>query len=147
MRLIKQERFRKSVLGLAVLFFVSLCFTVSSPAFAQNENENRKGALSDYQRLEGKWQRPDGGYILELKEIGKDGTLKAAYFNPRPINVFKAEWNCTKDIINVFVELRDVNYPGSKYSLQYHPKTDRMKGTYYQAVHGDTYDIEFVRIK
>ena len=85
--------------------------------------------------------------ILELKEIGKDGTLKAAYFNPRPINVFKAEWNHKQDIINLFVELRDVNYPGSKYNLQYDPKTDRMKGTYYQAVHGETYDIEFVRIK
>ena len=142
-----QERFRKSILRWAVLFLISIPFTVSSPASAQNENENRKGTLSDYKRLEGKWKRPDGGYILQLMEIGKDGTLKAAYFNPRAINVFKAEWNSKQDIINVFVELRDINYPGSKYSLQYDPKTDRMKGTYYQAVHGETYNIEFVRIK
>lgn len=142
-----QERSRKSVFKSAVLFFVSLCFAISSPAWAQNENGNRDGALSDYQRLEGKWQRPDGGYILQLMEIGKDGTMKATYFNPRPINVFKAEWNRKKNTINVFVELRDINYPGSKYNLQYDPKADRMKGTYYQAVHGKTYNIEFVRTK
>lgn len=129
------------------LFFVSIFFTVSSPVSAQNGNENIKGVLSDYKRLEGRWQRPDGGYILHLMEIGKDGTLKAAYFNPRPINVFKSEWNRKQDIINLFLELRDVNYPGSKYNLQYDPKTDRMQGTYYQAVHGETYDIEFVRTK
>jgi hypothetical protein len=83
--------FRKLVLRWAVLFLVSISFTVSSHAAAQNENESTKGALSDYRRLEGKWQRSDGGYILKLKEMGKDGTLKATYSNPRSINVFKAE--------------------------------------------------------
>ena len=99
------------------------------------------------QRLIGRWLRPDGGYVLELKEIGKDNTLKAAYFNPQPIKVFKAEWKSKQGIIKIFVELRDVNYPGSKYSLQYDPKTDRLKGTYFQAVYGETYDVEFVRDK
>ena len=143
----RKARFRKSVTEWTVLFMLAISFTVSSSVWAQNENDNRTEALPDYQNLEGKWQRPDGGYILELKEIGKDGTLKAAYFNPRPIDVFKAEWNYKQDTINVFVELRDVNYPGSKYNLQYDPKVDRMKGTYYQAVHSETYDIEFVRMQ
>jgi hypothetical protein len=146
-RMMREERFGESVFGWALILLIAISFTVSSPASAQNKNENGKGTLSEYQRLEGKWQRPDGGYILELKEIGKDGTLKAAYFNPRPINVFKAEWKRKQDIIKVFVELRDVNYPGSKYNLQYDPKTDRMKGTYYLAVYGETYNIEFVRMK
>jgi len=101
----------------------------------------------DEQSLAGRWVRPDGGYILELKEIGKDGTLKAAYFNPQPIKVFKAEWNRKQDGINVFVELRDINYPGSKYNLRYDPKIDKLKGTYFQAVYGETYDVEFVRAK
>jgi hypothetical protein len=99
------------------------------------------------QCLIGRWIRPDGGYVLELKEIGKDNTLKAVYFNPQPIKVFKAEWKGKQGIIKVFVELRDVNYPGSKYNLQYDPKTDRLKGTYFQAVYGETYDVEFVRDK
>ena len=145
--MIREERFRKLVLGWAMLFLLSLSFTVTSSVSAENKNDSRKEVLPDYKRLEGKWQRPDGGYILELKKIGKDGTLKAAYFNPRPINVFKAEWKYKEDTINVFVELRDVNYPGSQYNLQYDPKADRMKGTYYQAVHGETYDIEFVKMQ
>jgi hypothetical protein len=101
----------------------------------------------DEQHLIGRWVRPDGGYILELKEIRKDGKLMAAYFNPQPIKVFEAEWNRKRGTINVFVELRDVNYPGSKYNLQYDTKTDKLKGTYFQAVYGETYDVEFVRAK
>jgi uncharacterized protein (DUF2147 family) len=99
------------------------------------------------QRLLGHWLRPDGGYILELKEVGKDGTLKAAYFNPRPINVARADWKRKQSVITVFVELRDVNYPGSKYNLEYDPKTDRLKGTYFQAIQRQTFDVEFVRAK
>jgi hypothetical protein len=99
------------------------------------------------QRLAGRWVRPDGGYILELKEIGKDGDMKAAYFNPQPIKVFKAEWKRKQGIITVFVELRDINYPGSKYNLRYDPKNDKLKGTYFQAVYGETYDVEFVKAK
>ena len=71
----------------------------------------------------------------------------AAYFNPRPINVFRTEWNRKQGVITVFVELRDVNYPGSKYNLQYDPKSDHLKGTYFQAVERQTFKIEFVRVK
>jgi len=101
----------------------------------------------DEQRLTGRWVRPDGGYILELKEIKKDGSLNAAYFNPRPINVARAELSRKDGRIAIFIDLRDVNYPGSKYNLQYDAKTDRLIGTYFQAVQGETYDIEFVRAK
>jgi len=53
------------------------------------------------------------------------GKLKAAYFNPRPINVAKAEWRSMAGRIQIFVELRDVNYPGSTYTLIYDPEKDR----------------------
>jgi hypothetical protein len=102
---------------------------------------------ADLQRLDGRWVRLDGGYVLELREIRKDGKLKASYFNPKPINVFSATWSRKEGKINVFVELRDVNYPGSTYTLQYDPKSDRLKGTYFQAVEKQTFDIEFVRAK
>lgn len=138
----------KKLIAVAFILFVLLGFSVTfytlviaaAPDTAQTPKE------IDAQRLQGRWQRPDGGYVLELKEIKKDGNLEAAYFNPRPIKVSKAEWNRKKGVINVFVELRDFNYPGSKYNLQYDPKTDRLIGTYFQAVHGDTYDVEFVRV-
>src|SRR5512141_573389 len=42
-------------------------------------------------RLAGTWVRPDGGSFPQLKEIKTDGSLKAAYYNRRPINVGRAE--------------------------------------------------------
>jgi len=95
--------------------------------------------------LEGSWVRPDGGYILELKNIAEDGTLAAAYYNPRPINVFQAFWATDDGKLAVFVELRDINYPGSKYSLRYDPADDLLKGFYFQAIEQQTYAVEFLR--
>ncbi|MRR59001.1 MAG: hypothetical protein EG824_12430 [Deltaproteobacteria bacterium] len=91
--------------------------------------------------------RPDGGYVLELKQIGNDGSLQAAYFNPRPINVSRAELRRKDGKITVFVELRDVNYPGSTYSLHYDPKTDRLTGIYFQALQRQLFEVEFERFK
>lgn len=102
---------------------------------------------ADPQRLVGRWVRPDGGYILELREVAKEGSLKAAYFNPRSINVARAQWRRKDGTLTVFVELRDVNYPGSTYTLQYDPASDRLKGDYFQAVEKQTFAIEFVRSK
>ena len=102
---------------------------------------------ADAQRLVGRWVRPDGGYILELREVAKEGSLKAAYFNPRSINVARAQWKRKDGTLTVFVELRDVNYPGSTYTLQYDPASDRLKGAYFQAVENRTFAIEFVRTK
>lgn len=69
---------------------------------------------------------PMGGYVLELKEIGKDGALKAAYFNPRSINVEQARIRSSEGDISLFIKLRDANYPGSTYTLRYDPKADRL---------------------
>ena len=116
-------RLWKSTLRWAVLLLVATSLICPSYAAAQSADGSTKAALSDFKRLEGKWQRPDGGYILELKEIGKDGTVKAAYFNPRPINVARAELKRRDGMLTVLVELRDMNYPGSKYNLQYSDAT------------------------
>jgi hypothetical protein len=134
-----------SMVMLLVLFDVAIAIqTWTMAAAADTPQSVRK---IDEQSLVGRWVRPDGGYVLELRDIKKDGKLKASYFNPRSINVFHAEWSRKEGKINLFLELRDVNYPGSKYTLQYDPASDRLKGTYFQAVQGETYDIEFVRSK
>ncbi len=103
------------------------------------------GTQPDPQRLIGRWVRPDGGYILQITEAGVAGTLKAGYFNPRPINVAKAEWRIKDGALTVFIELRDVNYPGSTYTLTYEAASDRMRGSYYQAVEKQTFAVEFMR--
>jgi uncharacterized protein (DUF2147 family) len=130
---------------LLLLFTVSGAFHALSMAAAADTPQS--AGKNDGQRLLGHWLRPDGGYVLELKEIGKDGSLKAAYFNPQPINVAQAELSRKDGKLTIFIELRDINYPGSKYNLQYDPKTDRLIGTYFQALQGATYNVEFTRAK
>ena len=98
-------------------------------------------------KLIGRWFRPDGGYVLELSDCAPDGVLMAAYFNPRPINVARGEWKLQDGQLRVFVELRDVNYPGSTYTLAYDPATDRLAGVYFQAVQRQRFEVEFQRTR
>ena len=140
-----------NVKGLISIFILLLplnaSITLYAPTMVAAADTKQSTNKINEQRLVGRWVRPDGGYVLELRDIKKDGKLKASYFNPRSINVFRAEWSRKEGKINLFVELRDVNYPGSKYTLQYDPASDRLKGTYFQAVQGETYDVEFQRAK
>jgi uncharacterized protein (DUF2147 family) len=143
-RIMTRRRFRMLTQGFMAILFAAI-FSLQSAAWAADGSG--KAMTVDYERLAGKWVRPDGGYILELKEIGKDGRLKASYFNPRPINVAQAEWRRMGDRVQVFVELRDVNYPGSTYTLIYSQEKDLLEGYYFQAVQGQTYTIQFMRTK
>jgi hypothetical protein len=97
--------------------------------------------------LQGRWTRPDGGYVLEIKGVAADGKLDAAYFNPRPIHIAEARASREGSTIRVYIELRDENYPGSTYNLVYDPQSDRLSGDYYQAVARQRYPIYFVRMK
>lgn len=89
--------------------------------------------------------RLDGGYVLALSDFAADGLIQAAYFNPGPINVARAEWKHQEGYLVVFVELRDVNYPGSTYTLAYDPATDRLAGIYFQAALQQQFDVVFQR--
>jgi uncharacterized protein (DUF2147 family) len=144
-RIMTLRRFRMWTSGCMTVILFSAILSLQAAAVAADGNG--KTMTADYERLAGKWLRPDGGYILELKEVGKDGSLKASYFNPRPINVAKAEWRRMGDRLQVFVELRDLNYPGSTYTLIYSPEKDLLEGYYFQAVQGQTYTIQFMRAK
>ena len=101
----------------------------------------------EFEKLKGKWLRPDGGYILEIRSATAEGKLEAGYFNPGPINVARAEWQRKDGNLQVFVELRDVNYPGSTYTLKFSDSEDRMTGNYFQAAQGENFAVEFVRQK
>ena len=81
-----------------------------------------------FDRLKGRWLRPDGGYVLEIAEIDVGGKMIARYFNPRPINVSRAEAAQEGTTTKVFIELRDTNYPGSTYTLTYDPKERSAQG-------------------
>jgi len=95
--------------------------------------------------LSGRWQRLDGGYVIEVGNVQPEGRLEAAYFNPRPIKVSRAEWHRSNDELHVFVELRDTNYPGATYNLRYLPATDQLAGDYFQPLHQQTLRVNFLR--
>ena len=114
---------------------------------ASNQPTSATAANPSFTKLQGKWLRPDGGYILEIRSAAADGQLEAAYLNPRPIHVAKAGASRDGENLKVFVELRDVNYPGSTYTLAYDPPTDQLKGIYYQAALGQQFEVYFQRIQ
>jgi uncharacterized protein (DUF2147 family) len=101
-------------------------------------------AAHGFQPLIGRWRRPDGGYVIDIRGIDADGKIDAAYFNPRPINVARAEASQDVDDLKVFIELQDVGYPGATYSLVYNPSQDVLEGLYYQPTAGQTFEVVFV---
>lgn len=125
---------RRRSLGVAVLALLS----AATVAFAADQG---------FEKLEGRWRRADGGYVLDIRKVRPDGAMDAAYLNPRPINVSKAQATRDGATVRVFVELRAPNYPGSTYTLTYDSKRDELYGVYYQAVEGRSFDVVFARIK
>jgi hypothetical protein len=102
---------------------------------------------SQFAELVGRWERPDGGYVLEFRSVDANGKIEAAYFNPGPIRIESAKVRNDASITKVFVVLRDVNYPGCTYDLIWDKKTDQLYGKYFQAAMQQTYDVAFARLK
>ena len=119
-----------------------ILFTNNSEDVLQS---NKKTA--DKNLLVGDWIRTDASYLLKIIKVSLDGILEAQYFNPKPINVGKAFWEESHGNLEITVELRDVNYPGSTYTLSYLPDRDILAGDYYQAVQGLNFYVEFSRSK
>lgn len=146
----QRSQFNKTLFLCLILGFFSLSsawLPQEGIAYAAAEKTVKSAEPVDSKRLEGRWLRPDGGYVLQLKDIKKNGSLTATYLNPKPINVSKAQIDLKNDKLTLFVELRDVNYPGSTYTLDYDSAADRLKGNYFQAALNQTYEVEFERIK
>jgi len=109
------------------------------------ELANKK--TEDKNTLIGDWVRTDADYLIRITAINNDGTMTAQYFNPNQINVGRANWEQSYGNLKIIVEMRDVNYPGSTYTLNYLPDRDILAGEYYQAVEGLTFYVEFTRNK
>jgi hypothetical protein len=126
---------------------VVVLFVYGIALAGQDQNEQENSGFTAAKLLEGRWLREDGGYILDLQDIRPDGSLKAFYFNPRQINVHEANWKFEDERLLLYVELRDVNYPGSNYTLMFRASQDLLWGSYFQAVQKQTMDVKFVRMK
>ncbi len=98
-------------------------------------------------KLAGKWERPDGGYVLEIKGIDASGKADVAYYNPDPINVSRAAAWRDKGTSKIVVELNDTGYPGCTYTLEHNAQTDQLVGQYFQAAQQATYEVVFSRLE
>lgn len=115
------------------IFALLLGLCIVADAEAQNE----------FKELIGRWVRNDAGYEIEIKSINAEGKIEADYYNPRPINVSVAKATRENTRIKIFIELRDVGYPGSTYTLVYVPKHNVLVGLYYQANLGQYFEVFF----
>ena len=95
--------------------------------------------------LKGAWVRPDGGYMILIRSTGENGQLEAMYYNPNPLPFAKAQASRSGATLSAFFELQAGGYAGSTYHLTYDAASDRLKGTYYQAVVKQKFDVYFVR--
>jgi len=108
-------------------------------------DSNRSTNSNDFQKLIGKWVRPDGGYVLDIKSISPDGKIEMAYLNPNPINVSKAQTKIKEGIINIFIELRDQYYPGNYYTLTFDSQNKRLVGVYHHLGLNQDFDVYFIQ--
>jgi hypothetical protein len=130
-----------SVIALAIILLI-VFLTNSSKDTVTSERKSVDKSL-----LVGDWIRTDGSYLIKINNVNEDGTLEAQYFNPKPINVESAKWEEYHGNLKITIVLRDQNYPGSTYSINYLPDGDFLAGEYFQAVERSTFYVEFARNK
>ena len=146
---------RKLFVSLGILAGLTIVVVVLLVVKSGRETERKSAAPAitpraqepNTQRLIGSWMRTDGGYIIAVRRVEPEGRVDAAYFNPRPINVSRAEAAVKGNTAKLFIELRDEGYPGSTYTLEYDSTNDVLAGVYFQAVLQQNFNVMFVRLK
>ena len=123
----------------AICFFAVL-WLGGGAAMAQSIEQNSPDMLA----IQGRWIRTDAPYVIELRH-SQDGSLQAAYFNPRPIHVGKTDFAEQGGLLQIMIELQDVNYPGSTYVLSYDRPQDLLRGIYFHPATKQSYEVGFVR--
>jgi uncharacterized protein (DUF2147 family) len=135
----------KYILLMLMLIITFACSSCKKDAGTMSSTNSYSS--NEFEKLLGKWQRPDGVYTIDIRSIDPNsGKIDAAYFNPNPINVGHAQLRQESGNLNLFLELRDTGYPGCTYKLTYDRQSDQLKGVYYQAAVQESYDIYFTRL-
>lgn len=140
-----------AILLVAALFLAAaagyLFFTPSEKAAAPPTPAGKDFTAQQQEALLGKWRRPDGGYVIQVREIDENGQATVAYYNPNPINVARAMVLTHGTRTGLFVELQDRGYPGATYELEYNGQQDLLAGVYHQPAAGGSFNVIFVRIE
>jgi hypothetical protein len=116
-----------------------------APAASSISEASISASPASFASLPGRWVRPDGGYVISIKSVDAGGKLDASYANPNPLPFYAATATVDGGALKIFFELRAGGYNGSTYTLNYDVAGDRLKGTYYQAVAKQTFEVVFVR--
>ena len=105
----------------ATALYLSLAALVSgtfpAAAVAQVAPKAQIQSESAFGALPGRWVRPDGGYVINIKSVDAGGKLDAAYANPNPLPFARAEAAWDGKAIKLFFEIRAGGYNGSTYTL------------------------------
>jgi uncharacterized protein (DUF2147 family) len=131
----------------ATILVLSCGQPAESPRETTDSTAPAAATPADYQPLVGRWARTDGDYAIEIRRINAGGKTDVAYFNPRPINVARAEASRDGGVLRLFVELRDAGYPGCLYKLTFDKSAGTLSGTYFQAAQNETYQVTFEKAK
>jgi uncharacterized protein (DUF2147 family) len=139
-----------SVRCLLIALLHGLALSVSG-AFAQSAASvpalAASGPQGAFNALVGRWVRPDGGYVIDIKAVDAAGKLTASYANPNPLPFCTAEAARDGNALKLYFELRAGGYNGSTYRLAYDAASDQLKGVYYQAVAKQQFEVAFARAK
>jgi hypothetical protein len=142
---------------LFVILFLVLC-TQSLQLSARNKTPNANGTLEhsssmerskkhDKNLIKGIWGRTDGAGEINISEVLDNGLLKATFCNPKSINIEKAVWTNSSDVLRIYILFREDNYPGSSFTLNYMAEKDLLLGMYFDALANESQTVTFKRVK
>ena len=137
--------------GLARFLCLALALVPLFEAGAQGTAPAAKGAAatpaagSPLDVLKGSWVRPDGGYVIAIRNVGPNGQLDAMYYNPKALPFAKAQALQVGGALRAVFELQAGGYAGSVYELTYDAANDRLKGVFRQVVVRQTFEVTFLR--
>jgi hypothetical protein len=143
----EKNLFQNGKTAVTAMFAFALMVLILGDVCLPSKSLAASGNVADFNVLVGKWVRPDGGYIIQVREINADGTVGAGYFNPREIHVAEAKVSVQKGLLKLHMRLEGKGYPGSTYDLYYYAERDALAGFYYQATIDQTFQVVFVRQK
>lgn len=133
--------------SIGLVLVLALTLGPAHPSFAQGPAPKVAAGAMDPAVLKGAWMRADGSYIIVIRKVGPGGDLTAMYFNPNPLPFARARASQEAGTLRASFELQAGGYNGSTYALSYDPASDRLVGTYFQAVAKQKFDVHFVRQK
>ncbi len=126
----------KQLIYISILFLLLAIPAIASEPLPDPETQGK---------FIGHWIRPDGGYVIYVREVRPDGSVDAGYFNPKEIHITEANVSVWKGFNQLFIKLEDKGYPGSTYTLYYYAEKDQLAGFYYSAAVKKTFEVLFRR--